>query len=378
MIELRTARNEKEVDRAYELAAGLFGPDYEESLSHKQLTRSLEPLEDLRDVVILADDQKILGLIRIINRHCSSPVGQLKVGGITSVCIHSDLQGQGWGTILMEGARQRSLERKDDFSLLFSRRVITGWYSKIGYLGIGCKSEIRLDQLNGARQQASALIETHTGVDCSYLGVYSDAFTASYSGLPLTFNRIWHWWNELEYRLSQHHVEPENFINVMAAETPIGYFIKSNDHVIEAAALDEFRAEFLTGMLNHCRSAGEDTITVTLPSGHWCMTDLPGHTNGEPTPNLTWNHSQMVRVLNKDPFREIALKSCSPEEFTATQNLFDRADIESHEGARQMLSAVVGQDPVFPPGGYEDLPVSPTEGQRLLPSLPYWALLDEI
>jgi|GEM_PF-1777437 predicted acetyltransferase len=378
MLEVRTARNENEVDRAYELAAGIFGPDYAESLSHKHLVRSLEPLEDLRDVVLVADGEKLLGFIRIINRNCYSIAGDLKIGGITSVCTHPDLRGQGWGIRLMEGALKRSQERKDDFSLLFSRRVITGWYSKIGYVGIGCKSEVKLDQIQPVMQATSTSIEIRSGIDRSFLRFYADAHKDSYSGLPLAINRTEQWWDNLEGRLEQHRIGSENFINVMIGETPVGYYIKAEDQVIEAASLDEFRVEFLSGMLDHCQASKEVTASIALPPGHWCLADLPGGRDSKPTPELSWNHSQMVRILNKEAFREIALKACSPEEFRATQDLFKNADVESHDGARRLLATMVAQDPVYPPGGYQELPASPTVEQWLLPSLPYWSPLDEI
>ena len=86
----------------------------------------------------------------------------------------------------------------------------------------------------------------------------------------------------------------------------------------------------------------------------------------------------MVRVLNKDAFREIALKTCGAEETRATQSLFKDADVESHQGARQLLARMVGQDSVYPPGGYQELPGSPAVDHWMLPSLPYWSPLDEI
>jgi len=378
MLEVRTARNEKEIDRAYELAAGIFGPDYAESLNHKHLVRSLEPLEDLRDVVLVADGEDLLGFIRIINRNCYSPAGNLKIGGITTVCTHPDLRGQGWGIRLMEGAIQRSLERKDDFSLLFSRRVITGWYSKIGYVGIGCKSELKLDKLQQVIQETSASTEIRSGIDSLFLNTYAEAHEESYSGLPLAINRTEPWWDNLKGRLEQHRIESANFINVIIGDTPIGYFIKAEGQVVEAASLDAFRAEFLTAMVQHWNSLKEDTAKIILPPGHWCIEDLQGGPGAKLTPELIWNHSQMVRVLNKDAFREIAMTGCNAEENKTTESLFADADVESHEGARRLLATMVGQDSDYPPGGYQELPSLPTVDQWMLPSLPYWSPLDEI
>ena len=86
----------------------------------------------------------------------------------------------------------------------------------------------------------------------------------------------------------------------------------------------------------------------------------------------------MVRVLNKDAFCEIVLKSCGPEKSKATLELFKNADVESHNGARRLLATMVGQDPLYPSDGYQELPTSPAVEQRLFPSLPYWSPLDEI
>ena len=377
-MEVRGAKTLEEVDQAYELVAQVFGPNYFEARAHKELVRKSEPLDDLRDAVVVVDNHDVVGFVRILNRHCYSPVGMLQVGGITSVCTHPKLRGQGWGKRVMEGALKRSIERRDDFSLLFSRHVVVGWYYALGYVGIGCKAEIKLNRFRENLPTPSSHVRTSNGAQAAYKEISAESYIDSYGDLPLTISRPPSFWDGLEDRMAQHRIDPNDFVNVLVAGEPIGYFIKKDGHIIEAASLRDCRNDFLTSLLYYCAATFSEAPVITLPPGHWCLDEVVSF--GEQSPaKLYWNRSQMVRILDKAPFNKIGLQSSGPNEKQNAEKLYLDSETASHEGARRLLSGIVAQDPDLPIGNPGDtLPPSPGPDRLLLPHLPYWSSLDEL
>ena len=197
-MEVRAAKNEGEVDQAYELAAKIFGPNYFELRDSLSRIRELEPLLSLEDAVVMVDEENVVGFVRILNRAFHSPAGAIQGGGITSVCTHPDFRGKGWGLKIMEAALERSRQRGDVFSILFARRAVDGWYPKLGYVGLGCHVELRLEHplpVDSILPFSGSIIR---GVERSYLSYYADAYLDSYKDVFLSFHREHKWWDQLE------------------------------------------------------------------------------------------------------------------------------------------------------------------------------------
>ncbi len=374
-MEVRGAKNPREVDEAYELVAKIFGPNYFEAKEVKAEVRALEPLQNLADAVLVVDGEDVVGFVRLLDRQFYSPAGLVKAGGITSVCIHPDLRGQGWGRRVMEAALQRSWQRGDAFSILFARRAVDGWYPKLGYVGIGCHLELRLERPFGIDSLLSSFAgTTQIGAIEAYRDIYTAAYADSYQGLILSFYRDAEWWQNLKQRLARR-INPEDFINVLVRDKPIGYFILKQGRVIEAASPGQHRADFITGLTQFFTIFDSEKLTLALPSGHWCIEFLR-RMNHTLSVRYSWDGGHMIRILNKSVFKDIVLGSVGSESYQIVDELFEYYNISEHESARRLLLTIIG---VLTPAQGKQASKNPVVlGTSLLPMLPTWSIVDEL
>lgn len=374
-IEVRGARTQGEVDQAYELAARCFGPNYFQANESQDRVRALEPLEplgSLEDAVVVVKAGEVAGFVRILDRQYYSQAGIVKAGGITSVCVHPGLRGQGWGLKVMEQALGRSRQRGDAFSILFARRNVDGWYPKLGYVGIGCHIEMQVEISPATGDLPNFPGSIQSGVVESFVDSYSAAYEDSYRDLLFGVYRDGGWWQNLQGRLAGR-VDPQDFVNIMVGGRPIGYYILKAGRVIEAASLSQFRTDFIGGLVHSCAELDEGRLVLALPSGHWCMERLRGN-NHTLNVRYSWDGGHMVRILDKEIFRNLVVHdngTWSPEEL---DGLFQRHDLSEHEGARQLLLAIAGAsaDSISRQG----VGTHAVLGGSLLPMLPTWSIMD--
>jgi predicted acetyltransferase len=373
-MEVRGAKHLREVDEAYELAARIFGANYFEAKATFARQRTLEPLNSLEDAVLVVSGEKVVGFVRILNRQFYSPAGIVKAGGITTVCTHPELRGQGWGLRVMEKALQRSRERGDAFSILFARRVLDGWYPRIGYVGIGCHLEMQVDKPIVAGTIVSFTGSIQLGLVKSYVNTYAEAYTDSYQDLFLSFRRTEDWWQTVEQRLA-HRVGTKDFINVTIGDDPIGYFILRGGKVIEAASLRQYRRDFLAGLFEFCMATQKENLVLALPSGHWCV-ELLKRMNHTLSIRYSWEGGHMVRILEKDVFKKMIKHVATPESFESIEGLFDKYDVSDHKCAQELALKVCGALP----GNIGDQYARGAAifSRNLLPMLPTWSIVDEL
>jgi len=368
-MEARGANSLDEVDRAYELAAKIYGPNYFDARFNFARARLLEPLRNLEDAVVIVDNHQILGFVRILDRELHSTAGVIKAGGITSVCVHPDLQGQGWGLQVMEAALDRSRQRGDVFSILFARRAVDGWYPKLGYVGLGCHVEMRLEHPLSLESLPLFSGVSKPGVEQADIDIYARAYSDSYRDIFLSFHRDRDWWANLEPRLS-HQVNDAHFVTLIEEDTLIGYFIASENRVIEAAALPEYRSKFMAGFLGYFQSSGDNGPVLTLPLGHWCTRAFRA-LNHSLSVRQSWDGGHMIRILDASSFKDIVGYIASPEHCPAIYELFQRWDVSRHEDARHLLLALAGAPP-------RDDTLALKPATRLIPNLPSWSAVDEL
>lgn len=354
-IEIRGARDEREVDEAYELASRVFGPDYFTAREIKLRSRRLEPLTDLRDAIVALSDGEVVGLVRIVDREAWLGGATLKVGGITAVGIRPDFQGQGYGRAIMEAALERSRQRGDALSIAFARRAVDGFYPKLGYVGLGCHPEMLVTRQAGS-EDGRGVVALKPGLDEGPLEVCAAAYQDSYRGLVMSFRRDAAWWAKLPLRLSSR-VRPDGFVTVWDEARSVGYLIVHDGRVIEAASLSGSRQTVATGILTFPSVRGKE-LTLALPLGHWAMQAFRtmDHTLKV---RCSWDGGHVVRVLDRAAFLtglagllgggDIARKIVSE---------LERYDVTSHAGARALLMRLV-------------------DSGALLLTLPTWSLLDE-
>lgn len=358
-IEIRGARDEREVDEAYELASRVFGPDYFTSREVNLRNRRLEPLAALRDAVLALSGGEVVGLVRIVDREAWLGGASLKVGGITAVCIRPDFQGQGSGRAIMEAALERSRQRGDALSIAFARRAVDGFYPRLGYVGLGCHPEMLVTLGRGADASGGAGA-LKPGFDAQLLDTYAEAYRDSYRDLVLSFRRDAAWWAQLSLRLSRR-VDREGFVSVEEGGRPVGYLIAHDGRVIEAASLLGSRRAVRAGILAFAAARGGD-LTLALPLGHWAVHALRSM-NHTLKVRYAWDGGHVVRVLDRAAFCAALAGLLGAAERQLLLELA-RLDVDHHDEAHALLMRLVGAWAA--PGR---VPV--------LPALPTWTLLDE-
>ena len=373
-MEVRGAKNLREVDEAYELAARVFGPNYFGAEEAKAHVRALEPLRNLEDAVVAVNGEEVVGFVRILDRQYYSPVGVVQAGGITSVCVHPALRGRGWGLKVMEGAIRRSQHRGDAFSILFARRAVDGWYPRLGYVGIGCHVEMQVEAPPGIWGSSDFNGSIQTGIIDSYVNTYAEAYADSYMDMILSVCRDNEWWQNLEARLAQR-VDAKDFVNVMLGGRPIGYFMLRDGKVIEAASLRQHRAALLAGLGQHCTSSHNERLVLALPSGHGCVEALRSM-NHALSIRYSWDGGHMVRILDKDTFKKMVMQYTGNGTCESLETLFEQYDMSDHECARQLLLAIAGASQAVRCSQDVGNPAVP--GAALLPMLPTWSIVDEL
>ena len=373
-MEVRGAKDLREVDEAYELAARIFGPNYFEAKETYDHVRALDPLRSLEDAIVLVNGKEVVGFEHILDRRYYSPAGIVQAGGLTALCVHPGLRGRGWSLKIMDAAIRRSQQRGDAFSVLFARRAIDGFHPRNGYVGIGCHVEMQVEvssEIGGPSELNGSL---QTGIIDSYINIYADSYADSYADLVLSVYRDDEWWQELEARLARR-VEAKDFVNVMAGRRPIGYFMLRAGKVIEAASLRQHRAELLAGLRQYCTSNHSERLVLALPTGHWCVEALRSM-NHTLSVRYSWDGGHMVRILDKDAFKKMVMQYTGNGSCESLETLFGQYDMSDHESARQLLLAIVGASQAVRCSRDAGDPVVP--GAPLLPMLPTWSIVDEL
>ena len=373
-MEIRKARNLKEVDEAYELASKIFGPNYFDAKAVKKHARLLEPLRSLGDAIVAVSGQEIIGFLRILDRQFYSPVGILKAGGITSVCVHPEFQSQGLGSKMMDAALRRSRKRGDDFSILFARRAADGWYSKFGYVGIGCHFELQIEKPFVKNEHlAKFTVSFHRGIFEAYIDTYADAYMNTYGDLFLSVVRCANWWQTLEKRLWRR-VENEDFINVLVDGSIIGYFVQNGGRVIEAACVCGHRADFIAALIQFHIETFAEKFVLALPSRHWCVEYLKRF-NHTLQIRFSWDGGHMIRIIKDSAFNEITKWNANRTIHSIIDELFVRYSVDEHESAHRLLIAIVGAHPLDDYG--RELGGKEFLENGLLTILPTWSIIDE-
>lgn len=374
MLDVRAAKTKREVDLAYELVSKVFGPNYFEAREVKRHLRELENLRALEDAIVALKGNAIVGFLRILNRQYYSPVGLLNAGGITSVCVHPEFRGQGLGGKLMESALQRSRQRGDDFSILFARRVLDGWYPKFGYVGIGCHLEMQVEKSHIASKHLSFGGSFRKGIDVSYIDTYADAYADTYQDLFLGVYRDEDWWQALEKRLWRK-VELEDLISVLMDGKPIGYFMIKEGSVIEAASLGKHRADFIDALIQFYVAKHDDRFVLAVPSKHWCI-EYFKCMNHSLTIRYSWDGGHMIRIIDESVFKEIVKQNTARDFHSEVEKLFEQYKVSEHESAKWLLATIVGAFASVSGkyvGGNQD-----GFWGGLLPMLPTWSIIDEL
>jgi hypothetical protein len=290
----------------------------------------------------------VVGFVRLVQRAVWVGDATLRVGGVTSVCVHPDLHGLGYGRLVMEEAIAVSRRRGDALSVAFARRAVDGFYPRLGYLGLGCHPELTL----GAVPRGLPAADAAPGFDPASIPRYAAAYCASYRRLPFAFARTEAWWSCFPRRL-EGRLPADGFVTVLVRGTPVGYFVRDGARIVEAAARHDHEAAVLGAIVRH---AGDRPVVLALTPAHWAVRAVRG-VNHVSRIRYAWDGGHVVRPLAAAALRA-ALLSAGIEE---VPGVGPDDELLDHAAARTLVERVAGAD----------------GGAPLLPALPAWSMVDE-
>ncbi len=363
MLEIRSARSEREADDGYELASRTFGPDYFTASEAQSLARRLDPIEDLRDVVVAVQGSEVVGFVRILDREVWLGETSLKVGGIASVTLRPDFRGHDYGRAIVEAALDRLYEKKDVLSVVFARRAVDGFYSRFGFVGVGIHPEMVVTiTMDGDTPRED--LKVTRGFDERMLKWYSLAYDESYQGLVLSFRRSRSWWEKASLLVASR-TGVEQFVTVMDRDQPVGYFVVYQGKIIEVASRADARRHMILALRALATEKGNE-LHVALPLGHWALQVFRGM-NHTLKVRMSWDGGHMLRVLAPNVLFA-ALRAHG-----AADGL-GQFDADDHQMARTVILHLAGVSGVSPVGGTT---VAGPGEWPLLPQLPSWSFIDE-
>lgn len=354
---VRPARSATEVDAAYELGARIFGPSYFAARAQKELMRSLNPLADLQDVLLLIRGGDVVGSALILDRKLNTPTGPISAGGVTSVCVHPELRGRGFGVALMEAVLERQRERGDVCSILFARRAVDGWYPRLGYVGIGVHPEMRMRITVPPGEVVASMTDGLVG---NALEDWAEAYDSSYAGIPLSFHRDVTWWERVPERLRLRGLATGLRVIRMGGRA-IGYVVTRGSDILEAACADRHRHGFIDALTDWLVRVGD--ATLRLPTAHWCVRTLREHEHTLSV-RFSWEGGHMVRILDGERFISAVVPG-APKPAVA-----GHGDLRDHAVARSLLRELAG-------AAASSADLAGSDGAHLR-ALPAWSPLDEL
>ncbi|MDP8212380.1 MAG: GNAT family N-acetyltransferase [Candidatus Zapsychrus exili] len=309
-IEIREAKSIEEVEKAYRLSSVIFGNDSRRSWSRKRHTLFYDKMKSFNEVIIAVDNDKIVGALRIVERRNIFLGSLLKTAGITNVCVSPCYQGKGLGRRLVSKSIEIIKERKYPFVMLVARRAVDGFYSKYGFVGTGIFSELKVD-LNSliciGKSKSIGRNNFQEGFDGKFAKKYAAMYNATYKKIPMSFCRSSCWWDELIQR-SKHRIKKRDFINIVDNEKLIGYFVRQDNKIVEAA-FDLNKLEwFCEALVKYFSKSKERNFVMTVSPSHICAEYLMNHFNHVLLVRRPFNGGHMMQIIDPQQVEKTILR----------------------------------------------------------------------
>ncbi len=312
-IKIRTANNMREVQQAYDLAARIFGSDYQKARKRKEHILKTDKLNQPKDVVIALGKEKIIGMVRIVERK-NYFLGQLlKNAGITSVCVLPSYQGRGIGKGLVNTAITVMTKKNYSLSLVVARRAVDGFYAKYGYVGTGLFTQLLISYDASKDRVIKGKYKPHfkTGFQNRYSRKYAEMYKSNYNKVPLAFYRPRKWWEDFEQNV-KYKIKKNNFVNVMDKKNLIGYFIYLDGKVIEAACTVKKNIKFCNAILRYVFEKGLKRLLTTISKKHHCY-EYYMNLNNTIEIRRVWDGGHMVRIIDIDKVKNAIFRYINGE-----------------------------------------------------------------
>lgn len=134
---IETGSNDFDVEEVVELVSKIYGPNYFSAKQiHGWLIRHEPSFSPQNFVMAKAENGTLIGLVRIVNREMRFGPSILTCGGISTVGVHDHWRKKGIASALVIEAEKAMQGRGIDMAFLHARRVLDGFYTRVGYWGV--------------------------------------------------------------------------------------------------------------------------------------------------------------------------------------------------------------------------------------------------
>lgn len=302
-VVVRLARDDGEIEAAYELAARVFGPNYFDARDAKRLlVTEIEPLAGPADAVVAVAGGAVVGFIRLVSRRVRFGSDVFRVTGITSVAVAPECRGQYIGAALMRTAMGEGRRRGDDLAVLFARRAVDGWYPQFGFLGIGQHVECRFaaEALDAAARRGAPRVIV--GFDRAAVGAFASAYDRTHRRLPGHFLRTPDWWRRAGRRLEE--LKTLQFVTLVGTRrAPVGYAVLEGDGIRELA-MRSGSGEGLAAVVAHLQAHGHRSPALKVHPDHPEAAGVFAR-NHTLTIRRAWDGGHMAAPLHPDAARRL-------------------------------------------------------------------------
>lgn len=261
------AASAAEVDEAFRLACEVFSgndtapnyPDYKTAL-----WRDDPAFAESNVMIGRTPEGELAGVVRIVPRQLHRAGQTMRVAGISSVCVNPAFRGRGYSVPIMEHALDHCQSLGFDLALLIARRAADHYYTQFGFWGLSSYNRVSIAPFTAPRGALAPIDFPSANGD--WIECYRRAYAECYSNGFGWFERSRPYWVFLLKRLSL--LPGVEFRSITLRGAPVGYVVKGNGSIHEAAFLDTLPADQLVHALVPLAGAADGSLQLDLPPEH--------------------------------------------------------------------------------------------------------------
>lgn len=266
-----TVRNAEEAQQAKELALVIFSGNVNQEIEDERDRKNFiwQDVDDIKlsDIVVAVDeDNRVIGVVRIVYRNINRTSQRYRCAGLTSICVAPDWRGKGLSVKVMDSAHEVARQAECEIALLVARKAVDHYYNKFDYWGLSSYNRVIIKTSELAAIESSGVC--FSPCDEESLEQYERWYRRCYAKSFGAANRSIQYWQFLLKKMSFQGVSCSN---MCIGEYTAGYVIHSGAVIHEIAFDEKFNA---LGALAVFSRMHEDTIELEIEQQHPLVQDL--------------------------------------------------------------------------------------------------------
>ncbi|MFA4795183.1 GNAT family N-acetyltransferase [Leptospira kirschneri] len=272
-IEVREAKNQREIEIAFKLASQSFGNGElnVDEMEAKKVIWFSDPSFSLDNIILAFNSDQIVGVVRIVPKILCRMQIQYTVAGFSSICIDKQFRGKKISVPLIQEAIAIAERRKFDLALLVARKAVDHYYVQFGFHGISSYEKISIEA-----KKISLIDEkiTFTPIENNLIPLYSNRYYENYFECFGRFLRTYSQWKFILHLISlRRNMEA---LTILYDDEPIGYCFIQNGKVCELAVLPKFSLATILANLKQSNKIDQIDDWFDLPSNHLLIRNSNG------------------------------------------------------------------------------------------------------